>query len=291
MTALSLAFPGQTFLGQALSHFCQPTVREEQARPRVVRLPDPEPVAVRGVRDPVEVKLASEPDEWEQAFRLVCGNYQQKGYETAREKAFRFTPYHALPETAVFVARQQNRVVATFSLVPDNNLLGLPLESLYADEINSLRQEGQRLGEVTSLACTDLDQRTFLPVFMTMIRVMFQYHVSRGGTSWVFTVNPRHGAFYRKVLAARQLGACKSYAVVGDAPAEPFLIEPELMRTSAPRSYEHIFGESLGPEVLTGPRLPRPFIRYFGSESSQVDESRLNTLLRTLAQRDSTRAW
>jgi len=236
------------------------------------------------------VKIASEPEEWEQAFQLVNANYQERGYEMATGKPFRFTPYHALPDTTIFVAKREGRVIATFSLVPDNTLLGLPMESLYGTEISTLRQQGRRMAEVTSLAVTDLGQREFLQVFMTLIKVLQQYHVSRGGDSWVITVNPRHRDFYLKVLGFQPLGPCKRYAAVGDAPAEAYLLDRDLMRTNAPRAYRNNFGEWLSSSVLTGVPLPRPFIRYFGAASSQTNEMRIAEILRTVST-GSPRCW
>jgi hypothetical protein len=86
------------------------------------------------------------------------------------------------------------------------------------------------------------------------------------------------------------LGECKPYAAVGDAPAEAYLLDRDLMRTHAPRAYENNFGEWLPSSVLTRVALPRPFIRYFGSASSQADENRIGEILQTVAVA-SPRAW
>jgi hypothetical protein len=287
---LSLSLPETSLLDDVIARLRRNPAQLEVPGRSVLRLPDPEAVLVPGVRRSMTVKIASEPEEWEQVFQLVAASYQERGYESAG-KLFRFTPYHALPDTIIFVARQDRRVVATFSLVPDNTLLGLPMEELYAAEIGDLRREGRRMAEVTSLAVADLSQREFLAVFTTMIKVLQQYHVSCGGDSWVITVNPRHRNFYCKVLGFQPLGACKPYALVGDAPAEAYLLDRELMRTNAPRAYQQVFGEWLPSSVLTGVSLPRPFIRYFSAESSQTDEVRIREILRTVAAAGNPRAW
>jgi hypothetical protein len=290
MAILSFSCPGTFLIDEAVSLFRRDYAEREPVRRKPVRCAEPRPVPVPGVGGDLVVKIASEPEEWEQAFQLVAVNYQESGYESSTDKPYRFTPYHALPDTAVFVAKRDGRVVATFSLVADNTLLGLPLESLYAEEVAQLRREGRRVAEITSLAFTGLGQREFLQVFVAMIRLLQQYHVSRGGDTWVITVNPRHRNFYCKVLGARQLGECKAYAAVSGAPAEAYWVDREVMRTDAPRGYEMIFGEPLPAESLVAPPLPRPFVRYFGTESSQSDEARVDGLLRTVASRN-TRAW
>jgi hypothetical protein len=290
MATLSLSLSGSYFLDDVLSRLRHDRPQSAIPRPRMVAYPEPTPVPVSGLREAITVKVASEPDEWEQVFQLVSANYQERGYEAVSGKPFRFTQYHALPDTTIFVAKRGKTVVATFSLVPDNRLLGLPMESIYGAEIADLRRQGRRMAEVTSLAVADLSQREFLQVFTTLIKVLQQYHVSRGGDSWVITVNPRHRNFYCKVLGFQPLGACKNYAAVGDAPAEAYLLDRDLMRTNAPRSYEFSFGQWLPSSVLTGVSLPRPFIRYFGSASSQTDEGLIAQILSTVAFA-SPRSW
>jgi hypothetical protein len=124
-----------------------------------------------------------------------------------------------------------------------------------------------------------------------MIRLMKQYHVRQGGDTWVITVNPRHRSFYAKALGYAPLGGVKAYAAVADAPAEAFWLDLDQMKTNAPRGYEQVFGAPLPAEALQAPSLPRPFIRYFGSESTQTDESRLDSLLDTVRTNPSSRRW
>jgi hypothetical protein len=291
MATISLPLPGAGLIDEALNRFRWDFTHAEPGRRKSARFPEPHPVLVSGLTRSIVVKIASEPDEWEQAFQLVAANYRDCGYETITPKPYRFTPHHALPDTTLFVAKEADRVVATFTLVADNTLLGLPMEALYGAEVDGLRQQGRRLAEVTSLAVAELGQRDFIQVFTTMIRLMKQFHVSRGGDSWVITVNPRHRNFYCKVLGYQPLGPCKAYALVGNAPAEAYLLDRELMRTHAPNAYDLMFREWLPTDVLTGVSLPRPFIRFFWSESNQADAERIGTILRAVAAYGSPRAW
>lgn len=262
------------------------------SRPRLHRpVITPHPLLVEGTRGPVEVKLASEPWEWEQAFQLLAATYQERGYEWNTEKAYRFTCFHALPDTALFVARQDSEVVATLTLVADNDLLGLPLDALYAEEADALRRQGRRIGEVTSLASRALGQREFLSVFLTMIRLMGQYHLAQGGDTWAVTVNPRHKAFYCRLLGADPLGPCRPYPAVGDAPAEAFWFDRPLIKARTPRTYEIIFDDLVPDGCLQAWPLPRPFIRYFGSESTRTDVAELERVLRAVAEGRRVRRW
>src|SRR4051812_35547311 len=91
----------------------------------------PAAVRVPGVARDIRVKIASEPAEWEAAFRLVADVYRARGYEAPDSGQFRFTAHHALPDTTTFVAKEGEAVVGTLSLVSDNWLVGLPLEVVY----------------------------------------------------------------------------------------------------------------------------------------------------------------
>ncbi len=251
----------------------------------------PRPLAVPGISRPVEVKIASTPDEWRQAFQLVRHNYLASGYEAPSPKLVRFTPYHALPDTTVFVARHQGQVLATFTLVPDNTLLGLPLQTIYPEEIGQLRREGRRLAEVTSLAMRDLDQREFLQVFTAMIRLMKQYHVRQGGDTWVIAVNPKHRNYYCKGLGYAPLGPCRAYEAVEGAPAEAYVLDRHQMRRDAPKKYAELFGEPLPGDVLTAAEMPAEVIRELAEQSSQTAVEAVEDILAEVEHQGSPRRW
>lgn len=100
-------------------------------------------ILVRGLSRAIRVKIASKRDEFEQAFRMIAERYKAKGYDRPDSGPYHFTPYHTLPGTVTFVAKDGDRVVATLSMVPDNDVLGLPMESIYGDEVAALRRENR----------------------------------------------------------------------------------------------------------------------------------------------------
>lgn len=254
---------------------------------------DPRPIAVAvpGVARNIEVKIASERHEWEEAFQLVASNYRARGYEVASSKPYRFTPYHALPDTVTFVAKRAGHVVATFSIVPDNTLLGMPMESVYGQEIAGLRQKARRMAETVSLADTGLSVREFLQVFVALIKLAIQYHHSQGGNTYVITVNPKHKAFYAKVLGFETLGPCRAYASVQDAPAEALWGSPAIVQVNAPRMYREIFERPLPPAALVAPTMPRDLVRHFADLSSQGDAKCVEELLAYRERYGSPRRW
>lgn len=246
---------------------------------------------VPGINRDIEVKIASTVEEWEAAFRLVRKNYVDSGYESSSPKLLRFTPYHALPDTTVFVAKCEGEVVATFSLVADGKPLGLPLDALYQEEVDALRRQGRRLGEITSLAVAGLSQREFIQVFSALIRLLTQYHHRQGGDTYLITVNPRHRSFYCKMIGFVALGPCRAYEAVAGNPAEAYWVDRELIQASGSRMYEPMFCDMLPDEMLNAPKMSPDLIRRLASQSSQFDVLDAEQILGYIKSHGSTRAW
>ncbi len=248
-------------------------------------------IEVAGAGRTLTVKIASGYDDFELAFLLLAEKYQARGYEEAGAKLFRFTPFHALPGTVTVVARDGDRVVATLSIVPDTARLGLPMESIYPDEVAGLRAEGRRLAEVTSLADDGLSPREFLAAFTAMIRLVVQHHLREGGDSWVITVNPRHAAFYRKTLGFVPAGPRRAYPTVGDAPAEAFLVDAALMAAHAPAMHARVFGDPVPDAALAPPPRPLDHAEFFGAHSTAADLATIRGVAEAAGRRDGHPRW
>lgn len=248
-------------------------------------------IPVPGVERDVQVQVAARPTDWTQAFELVAASYRARGYESDGPQRFRFTAYHALPDTTVFVAKHADEVIATLTLVLDNTLLGLPMESVYGPEIEQLRQAGRHLVEVTSLADKSLGVREFVPVFTALMRVMSQYGLLQDADTWVITINPRHRAFYQKVMGFVPIGPWRAYPTVQNHPAEAYLLNVPMLQANAPRMYEQFFHEWVPREKLLPARLPTRLMRALARESSQTDVRTVNQILKDIQRHGSVRRW
>jgi hypothetical protein len=240
---------------------------------------------VRGLTRDIQVKIASAFDELEQAFELLAANDRAGGHDAPGDVPHRFTRFHALQNTVTIVAKHERSVVATLSLVPDGPILGLPMESIYGEEIDGLRRQGRRMAEVISLADAGLSIREFIVIFKSMLKLAMQYHARRGGDTWVIAINPGHRNFYQKVLGFAPLGERRSYPTVQDHLAEAYLLDLELMRDGAPKMYDEVFSEELPESVLTAGRRSRAQAQYFGSRSSQSDRGTVEGLLHAVEHR------
>jgi len=157
--------------------------------------------------------------ELEQAFRLVYASYLQRGYIEPNPAEVRLSLFNAFPTTVTFVSVLEGTVIATVSLVPDTPV-GLPMDEVYHEEVQALRDEGRRLAEVTMLADRRRKLRRTLPMLLFMMKRVFDYAtlVLRANDLCI-TVNPRHEAYYERYLLFRSLGALRTYPSVRDNPA------------------------------------------------------------------------
>ena len=172
----------------------------------------------------IQYRIASTRREREAAFRLVYHSYLRAGLGDQNCYRMRVTPYHLLESTEVFVAKCNGEVIFTLSLIMDGEL-GMPMESVYAGEVDELRGRGLRLGEVSCLADRRADACGFFPVFVRTSRLMVQYARHRGLDALVAAVHPKHARFYRRYMDFRMFGQEKTYPTVRNNPAVALWLE------------------------------------------------------------------
>lgn len=257
--------------------------------PTAARLP--QPLLVSGIVRDVEVEIASTRAAWEGAFRLVEENYEAHGYELPGAGTYRFTPYHALPTTAVLVAREHGRVLATLSVIMDNTLLGLPTESIYANEVDELRRSGRRLCEVGNLADRQLSHREFLPVFVALTRLAWQFSLRQGADTALITSTPRHGFFYRKVMGFVPLGPCRPYPYVQGTLAQAYWLSVQNMKAAVPDVHRQLLGSPLPADVLRPRRVPAELALHLAGRSSRAGRESVERILNAVDRTGSPRRW
>ena len=135
--------------------------------------------AVPGMGSGVRCRIAATRSEREAAFELVYEAYLRSGLSDPNPWRVRVTPYHLLPDAEVFVAVHRGQVLLTYTFVFDGEL-GVPMELVYAREVDELRRAGVRFAEATCLA----DRReelggAFLPVFLNLTRFATQFAAAR----------------------------------------------------------------------------------------------------------------
>lgn len=89
--------------------------------------------------------------DFDAAFRLLHDRYVWRGYLTPEPSGRRLGLHNALPGTKLLVAKAEDRVVGTLTVVEDS-CLGLAMDEAFGEELGRLRERGRRLAEASSLA-------------------------------------------------------------------------------------------------------------------------------------------
>lgn len=169
--------------------------------------------------DVFRVRVARPRTVQDEASVLVQRRYESRGYQVA--------PTVADPSLYTFAAYDSGTLVGTLGVRLDSPA-GLKIEQLYGGEVAQLRARGLRLTEFTRLAVAESAASKEVLGALFHTAVLFS-HLVRGCTNVAIEVNPRHVAFYRRVLFFKPLGPERHLDRVG-APAVALLLEfPRLM--------------------------------------------------------------
>jgi hypothetical protein len=153
------------------------------------------------------IRVALSADCHEDSGALVRRMYAWRGYafEARREAADKVTLY----------AETGGELVGTMSLWLDKGN-ALPADENFRDRLEVLRRQGRRLVEPSRLA---IDAGMSKRVFAALIHISYLYaRELHGFTDYVIEVNPRHVAFYQRMLGFADFGGERPCGRVG-APA------------------------------------------------------------------------
>lgn len=224
--------------------------------------------------DDVTIKVASTRAELDGAFRLVYRSYLRAGLCTPSVQQIRITPYHLLPSTDVFVGKLRGEVISTLSLVRDGEL-GLPIESVYRDEVESRRAAGQRLAEVSCLADRRKEPARFFGLFCELSRLMTQMADSEGIDQLLIAVHPRHARMYARAMAFQQFGDLRDYPLVNGNAAVALSLDLEHVRTQQTDIWERFVGASLPDSVIRRRPISEENRKHFSALMRMFEETAL----------------
>jgi len=187
-----------------------------------------ETIRMQSLFQGVDYRVARSRDELEQAYRLVYQEYFKQGYVDQGPSQIRLSLHNALPQATTFIALIDDQVTATATVIPDS-VLGLPMDELYQEEMNVLRQNGQKkLCEVSMLASSSdlfgdkipmmLNAKKMFLIFF-LFKHIFDYLRTQVEMDYIcITVNPKHAGTY-DALFFQDIGGLKYYDKVNGAPA------------------------------------------------------------------------
>jgi hypothetical protein len=217
---------------------------------RAFPMETPERLALRA--GPLEFSLAQSYEDVVQAYKLVYRNYLRAEYIEPHESGMRYSVFNILPETATVVAKLGKDVVTTASVIFDSPL-GLPMDTIYKDEVDELRARDARVCEVTMLADRRRAGIRTIPSILKIFKLLLHHAHNRGRvTDILITINPSHEVFYTRYLPFDDFAGLRHYPSVNNAPA---LAKRQNLRTlfeehKNHKLYEFFIDSSVPPEIL-----------------------------------------
>jgi len=210
----------------------------------------------------ISIRIAASRTDREGAFALGYESYRRSGLCDPCSAGVRITPYQLLPTTDIFVAELRGVVISTLSLVRDGQL-GLPLESVYPEEVAQRRAAGLRLAECSCLADRRQTMARFFDLFSELARVMVQMAERDGVDQLLIAVHPRHARMYCRAMAFEQIGGHREYPDVNGNPAVALCLDFEAVKRDRPAIWQRFVGEPLPLEVTTPQPLSEVDRWYF----------------------------
>jgi hypothetical protein len=227
--------------------------------------------------DEIVARIAGQPEELLAAFRLTYDAYVQAGLAWPNPQRLRVTPYQLETGSEVFLATRDDEVLITVSLVSDGRL-GLPMESVYPQEVEMMRgtrEKPFRVAEVSCLAMAETSRslRRPIPILREVFRLLLHYARHRAIDWLLIAVHPKHAAFYERVIGFRRMGTVRRYAAVLDRPAVALSLDLRRTHVDDRPNYAECLYDGFPPERLVRPVARcQKFVermRYFAAQQQR----------------------
>jgi hypothetical protein len=148
-----------------------------------------------------KIRLADSDGRRSSASMLINKMYSWRGYNTSPP------PAGENPNRIALVASDEGETLGTLSLGLDSEI-GLLVDEMYKAEVDTVRQQGHSVCELTKLAVDQ--QRGSKRVLAALFHIAYVYgRVLNQVTDVFIEVNPRHVAFYQRMLGFSQAGEAR----------------------------------------------------------------------------------
>ncbi len=205
---------------------------------------------------------ATSLEQVESAWRLVYERYSHMGLIDENPFGIHAAPTSVGQHACVIWGPEGPEVGYTMTLFRDNPT-GLALDSVYARELDELRQQGRRLLEVGMLADRRRSAARSVGALFSMMRWAIYYGLHTDLTDIVIGVHPRHAQFYVRCYGFEQFAPPTSYPLVRNNPVVPLRLRllEELAKDELPRGLVN---------ARDNPLPARKFLHRFAFEPQQL---------------------
>ncbi len=217
--------------------------------------PNPNPAANPEYDDlavsPLSFSVGSTLDEVMEAWSLVYDSYRQLGLVDPNHWGVHCTTHAFTNDSAVIRGCLHGRCVTTMTGYLDHPDHGLPLDSVYPEELARLRDQGHRLIEIGLFADRRGEIKRARTALLELMRWTAYFGLNHQAQQAVIGVHPHHAKFYAKCLGFKIIGAEKSYGIVNGAPVVPLFLDWAACSTEAqaPRGVQCFMADQLPAEA------------------------------------------
>ena len=210
------------------------------------------------------MKVVDRHSERAQAFQLAHEVYCRAGLTDDNRVGKRVMRHHLLDTTDVLIAKLNGQVNFTVTLVGDGDF-GLPMESLFADEVENMRSQGIRMAEVSCLASSiDPDnKRLRFETLVSMISLLIQTARRRGIDRLMLAVHPKHAKVYERLFGCERCSDVKEYAAVLGNPAVLCIHDFAELDAKRYPLYDQVYGPTYAPWQIDGSLMTEGEKIYF----------------------------
>jgi len=187
-----------------------------------------EQVTQHKLSDSIEYRVARSKQELEASYSLVYKEYLERGYINESISKLHLSIYSALPQAVTFVVMLEKKMFCTATLITDSRLR-LPMDELYHEELDQLRNQDKRLCEISMLACDPElfkngvsvvlnSKKLFFIVYL--LKVIFDYVMEYLKYDCIcINIDPKHKLTYDYLLF-KDLGEVKVSACANAIPVQ-----------------------------------------------------------------------
>lgn len=165
--------------------------------------------------------LADSPGRFGLVNKLIKRMYSWRGYDTESASVFSHDD-----NRITFEASSKHELFGTLTLGIDSEQ-GLLADDLYEEEINAFRQRNKKICEVSKLAIDSKYGSKEVLASLFHLAYIYASTIHKASDAFI-EVNPRHAAFYKRMLGFRQIGEKRICQRV-DAPAVLLHLELDYM--------------------------------------------------------------
>jgi hypothetical protein len=161
----------------------------------------------------------------EAVWRLTHDEYVKMGYAAPRpDRLLRHFDLDGIDETAVWIAEEEDAigtVLGTISVTVDGPA-GLHVDEEFRDAADAVRKECRLTGKKLAAPwriVTRSDHHGQLAISMALINACVEHVVNQGLDVTLYTFNPRHEKFYKRMLGFETIAGPRPSPAVRNAPA------------------------------------------------------------------------